>query len=113
MGSSNSVNVKTQLLVGCALLVLVTSTPTTPATTEDLNKVHVEDLEPVDDVSSSRIIGSQYVAEGQFPQQTTVYNGKLIGVTNYIINGCGSSDPDVYAKIPSSLDWVRQNADLP
>lgn len=42
-----------------------------------------------------------------------VYNGQLVGLSNYGINGCGSSYPDGYAKIPSFRNWLRQNSDLP
>ncbi|XP_011177380.2 serine protease SP24D [Zeugodacus cucurbitae] len=42
-----------------------------------------------------------------------VYNGQLVGVSNYIVNGCGSTYPDGYAKVPSFRNWLRQNSDLP
>uniref|UniRef100_A0A034WHW8 Serine protease SP24D n=1 Tax=Bactrocera dorsalis TaxID=27457 RepID=A0A034WHW8_BACDO len=113
MGSPNRVSVVTQLLVGCGLLVLVTTTSTTPATTEVLNKVYVEDLEPVDDMPSSRIVGGQYASDGQFPHQISLYirgdftcGGSIISAS-YVLTAahCVTSQPGI--NYPASYFTVR------
>ncbi|KAL9887121.1 serine protease SP24D-like [Glossina fuscipes fuscipes] len=41
-----------------------------------------------------------------------VYNGRLVGVANYIRGDCGASHPDVFARIAHYADWIRENSDL-
>lgn len=41
-----------------------------------------------------------------------VYNDQLVGVTNFVINRCGTTAPDGYAKISSFVNWIRENLDL-
>lgn len=38
-----------------------------------------------------------------------VYNNQLIGVTNYVVGGCGSTNPDGYASIAYHINWLRDN----
>uniref|UniRef100_A0A336KXJ6 CSON015385 protein n=1 Tax=Culicoides sonorensis TaxID=179676 RepID=A0A336KXJ6_CULSO len=33
-------------------------------------------------------------------------NGKLVGVANFIMDGCGTADPDGYANVPYYYDWI-------
>uniref|UniRef100_A0A182PNU0 Peptidase S1 domain-containing protein n=1 Tax=Anopheles epiroticus TaxID=199890 RepID=A0A182PNU0_9DIPT len=37
-----------------------------------------------------------------------VYDGKLVGVANFIIDFCGGNHADGYAKVSYYLDWIRQ-----
>uniref|UniRef100_A0A182YJ05 Uncharacterized protein n=1 Tax=Anopheles stephensi TaxID=30069 RepID=A0A182YJ05_ANOST len=37
-----------------------------------------------------------------------VYNGKLAGVANFIIDYCGGDYADGYAKVSHYLDWIRK-----
>lgn len=105
MGSRNTVSVVTHLLVSCGLLVLVSTIPTT---TQVVNKVHVEDLELVDDTPTSRIVGGQYAADGQFPHQIALYvrggfacGGSIIS-ESYVVTAahCVTSRPG--SKYPAS-----------
>lgn len=36
-----------------------------------------------------------------------MFNGKLCGVANFVSNGCGSSNPDGYAKISYFVEWIQ------
>lgn len=36
-----------------------------------------------------------------------VFEGKLVGVANFVIDGCGTSNPDGYAKVSYYVDWVE------
>ncbi|XP_049540844.1 serine protease SP24D-like [Anopheles darlingi] len=36
------------------------------------------------------------------------YDGKLVGVANFIIEYCGGDYPDGYAKVAYYIDWIRQ-----
>ncbi|XP_069965943.1 serine protease SP24D [Bactrocera oleae] len=110
MGSRNTVSVVTQLLVICGLLVLVSTIPTT---TQVVNKFHVKDLEPVQDKPSSRIVGGQYAADGQFPHQIALYirggfacGGSIIS-ESYVVTAahCVTSRPG--SKFPASDFTVR------
>ncbi|XP_054728594.1 serine protease SP24D-like [Anastrepha obliqua] len=37
------------------------------------------------------------------------YEGKLVGVAGFVVNGCGSTYPDGYAKVAYHLDWIKAN----
>ncbi|XP_004520095.1 serine protease SP24D [Ceratitis capitata] len=39
-----------------------------------------------------------------------IYNGKLVGVAGFVVNGCGSANPDGYAKVFYHRDWIKANA---
>lgn len=36
-----------------------------------------------------------------------VYNGQLVGVANFVVDGCGSLNPDGYAKVSYFVDWIK------
>ncbi|XP_058829771.1 serine protease SP24D-like [Topomyia yanbarensis] len=36
-----------------------------------------------------------------------VYNDQLVGVANFVINYCGSSAPDGYAKVSDFVQWIQ------
>ncbi|XP_001659851.2 serine protease SP24D [Aedes aegypti] len=36
-----------------------------------------------------------------------VYNNQLVGVANFVINGCGSSRPDGYAQVSDFVQWIE------
>lgn len=37
-----------------------------------------------------------------------MYEGKLVGVANFVMYGCGSTYPDGYAKVPFFIDWINK-----
>ncbi|XP_067619061.1 serine protease SP24D-like [Eurosta solidaginis] len=37
---------------------------------------------------------------------------KLVAVTGFVIDDCGSNEPDVSAKISTHLDWIRAHSDI-
>ncbi|XP_055526988.1 serine protease SP24D-like [Wyeomyia smithii] len=37
-----------------------------------------------------------------------VYDGKLVGVANFVMDACGTSSPDGYAKVAHYVDWIEQ-----
>ncbi|XP_039958533.1 serine protease SP24D-like [Bactrocera neohumeralis] len=37
------------------------------------------------------------------------YKGKLVGVAGFVVNGCGSTYPDGYAKVAYHREWIREN----
>uniref|UniRef100_A0A1A9WSE3 Peptidase S1 domain-containing protein n=1 Tax=Glossina brevipalpis TaxID=37001 RepID=A0A1A9WSE3_9MUSC len=41
-----------------------------------------------------------------------VYNNELVGVASYVINGCGTKDPNVFVSVAYTADWIRENSDL-
>uniref|UniRef100_A0A1A9WSD9 Lectizyme n=1 Tax=Glossina brevipalpis TaxID=37001 RepID=A0A1A9WSD9_9MUSC len=41
-----------------------------------------------------------------------VYNGRLVGIANYVNGRCGSKNPDVFANIAFYADWIKENSDL-
>ncbi|XP_034476750.1 serine protease SP24D-like [Drosophila innubila] len=41
-----------------------------------------------------------------------VQNGQLIGIAGFVIDGCGSSNPDGYAKVFYHRDWIVKHANL-
>jgi secreted trypsin-like serine protease len=38
-----------------------------------------------------------------------IYEDTLVGVADFVINGCGTESPDGYAKVSFFLDWIREN----
>lgn len=36
-----------------------------------------------------------------------VYDGQLVGVANFVIDGCGTQHPDGYAKVAYFTEWIR------
>ncbi|XP_055621620.1 serine protease SP24D-like [Toxorhynchites rutilus septentrionalis] len=41
-----------------------------------------------------------------------VYNNQLVGVANFVINYCGSSAPDGYAKVSHFVKWIESKMNL-
>ncbi|XP_073833442.1 serine protease SP24D-like [Musca autumnalis] len=41
-----------------------------------------------------------------------VYNNELVGVTNYVVGGCGSRYPDGYANAAYHYSFIKNNSDL-
>ena len=39
-------------------------------------------------------------------------NGELIGVAGFVVGGCGTKNPDGYAKVPYHIDWIKQHSDV-
>ena len=37
------------------------------------------------------------------------YQGKLVGVAGFVVDGCGTKNPDGYAKVFHHLDWIIEN----
>lgn len=37
-----------------------------------------------------------------------IADGKLIGVANFVVGGCGSSFPDGYAKVSFFKSWITE-----
>lgn len=40
------------------------------------------------------------------------YNGELVGVAGFVVGGCGTSNPDGYAKVFYHVDWIKEHSDL-
>lgn len=38
-----------------------------------------------------------------------VYNDRLVGITNFVVGGCGTSQPDGYADVPTHIKWILNN----
>lgn len=38
-----------------------------------------------------------------------LFNGKVAGVANFVINGCASDYPDGYAKVSHFVEWIEKN----
>jgi secreted trypsin-like serine protease len=38
-----------------------------------------------------------------------VHNDKVVGVANFVMNGCGSEYPDAYAKVGTFIDWLNKH----
>lgn len=36
-----------------------------------------------------------------------VFNNQLVGVANFVVNGCGSSRADGYAQVPDFIQWIE------
>lgn len=41
-----------------------------------------------------------------------IHNNQLVGVTNFVVGGCGTNYPDGYASIVSFNSWIKSNTDL-
>ncbi|XP_061398828.1 trypsin delta-like [Musca vetustissima] len=41
-----------------------------------------------------------------------VYNNELVGVTNFVVGGCGSRFPDGYANVAYHYSFIKNNSDL-
>uniref|UniRef100_A0A1I8N1A5 Uncharacterized protein n=1 Tax=Musca domestica TaxID=7370 RepID=A0A1I8N1A5_MUSDO len=41
-----------------------------------------------------------------------VYKNQLVGVTNYVVGGCGSYNPDGFASVAYYRDWLRNNTNI-
>ncbi|XP_073829467.1 serine protease SP24D-like [Musca autumnalis] len=37
------------------------------------------------------------------------YNGKLVGVAGFVVGGCGTANPDGYAKVAFHKNWILEN----
>uniref|UniRef100_A0A1I8P6L5 Peptidase S1 domain-containing protein n=1 Tax=Stomoxys calcitrans TaxID=35570 RepID=A0A1I8P6L5_STOCA len=37
------------------------------------------------------------------------YQGKLVGVAGFVVGGCGTKNPDGYAKVPYHKKWILEN----
>lgn len=37
------------------------------------------------------------------------YEGKLVGIAGFVVGGCGSNNPDGYAKVSQHLEWIQEN----
>lgn len=40
------------------------------------------------------------------------FNGELVGVAGFVVGGCGTQNPDGYAKVFYHVDWIKQHSDL-
>lgn len=40
------------------------------------------------------------------------YNGELVGVAGFVVGGCGTSNPDGYAKVFYHVEWIKKHSDL-
>ncbi|XP_055915313.1 serine protease SP24D-like [Eupeodes corollae] len=38
------------------------------------------------------------------------YQGKLVGVAGFVVMGCGSRNPDGYAKVSHHIQWIQRHA---
>lgn len=38
-----------------------------------------------------------------------MYNGKVMGVAGFVVEGCGSSWPDGYAEVSFHYDWIQKH----
>ncbi|EDW56328.1 serine protease SP24D [Drosophila sechellia] len=41
-----------------------------------------------------------------------VYNNQLVGVAGFVVDGCGSSYPDGYARVFYFKDWIKKHSDV-
>ncbi|KAH8416397.1 hypothetical protein KR222_001585, partial [Zaprionus bogoriensis] len=41
-----------------------------------------------------------------------ILNGEIVGIAGFVIGGCGSTNPDGYAKVFYHRDWIVKNANL-
>jgi secreted trypsin-like serine protease len=42
-----------------------------------------------------------------------VYKGQLVGVANFVVSGCGTENPDGYAKVSYFIDWIHKHTKRP
>ncbi|KAL7745830.1 hypothetical protein ACLKA6_010022 [Drosophila palustris] len=40
------------------------------------------------------------------------YKNELVGVAGFVVNGCGSTYPDGYARVYYFIDWIKAHSDL-
>ncbi|KAM7347493.1 transmembrane protease serine 9-like [Cochliomyia hominivorax] len=41
-----------------------------------------------------------------------VFNGELVGVAGFVVGGCGTKNPDGYAKVFYHVAWIKEHSDL-
>lgn len=41
-----------------------------------------------------------------------VYNNELVGVTNFVVGGCASYNPDAFASIAYHRQWLKNNTNI-
>lgn len=41
-----------------------------------------------------------------------VYNNQLVGVAGFVVDGCGSTYPDGYARVFYFKDWIKKHSDV-
>lgn len=41
-----------------------------------------------------------------------IFNGELVGIAGFVMGGCGTTNPDGYAKVFYHRDWIVKNANL-
>ncbi|KAH8397804.1 hypothetical protein KR222_002159, partial [Zaprionus bogoriensis] len=41
-----------------------------------------------------------------------ILNGEIVGIAGFVVGGCGSANPDGYAKVFYHRDWIIKNANL-
>ncbi|XP_033170213.1 serine protease SP24D [Drosophila mauritiana] len=41
-----------------------------------------------------------------------IYNNQLVGVAGFVVDGCGSSYPDGYARVFYFKDWIKKHSDV-
>nr|XP_014087501.1 serine protease SP24D-like [Bactrocera oleae] len=41
-----------------------------------------------------------------------MYEGEVVGIAGFVYGGCGTGNPDGYAKIYYHVDWIREHAQL-
>lgn len=41
-----------------------------------------------------------------------ILNGQIVGIAGFVVSGCGSSNPDGYAKVFYHRDWIMKHAYL-
>lgn len=41
-----------------------------------------------------------------------ILNGEIVGIAGFVVSGCGSSNPDGYAKVFYHRDWIIEHANL-
>uniref|UniRef100_A0A1B0A9X1 Peptidase S1 domain-containing protein n=1 Tax=Glossina pallidipes TaxID=7398 RepID=A0A1B0A9X1_GLOPL len=77
-------------------------------TTEEC-RPYFADLEPNIDALICLAHGSNHgVCNGDSGGPAT-YKGKLVGVASFVMDGCGSTNPDGYAKVSHHYDWIIKN----
>jgi len=41
-----------------------------------------------------------------------VYNNQLVGVAGFVVDGCGSTYPDGYARVFYFKEWIKNHSDV-